>query len=75
MAAEELGHGLVDRDPHGAEVRARQPGAAPVDRQRGPFHLLDVVQQLERLFGRLEAVRQPVEQPGAELLLERLDAP
>jgi len=74
MAGHEGGHGLVDRDAHGPEVGAREPGRAAVDGLGGALHLLGVVQQFEGGFRRLKAVRQPVEQLGTDRVLQRLDA-
>ena len=51
------------------------PRRAAVDGLGGALHFLGVVQQFEGGFRGLEAVRQPVEQLGADRVLQRLDAP
>ena len=74
MTRDQHRHRLAGREPHHAAHRVAEPGAAAVDRQGRLLHRLGVGQQLRAGSGRHEAVGQTLEQPGADLLLQRLDA-
>src|SRR5436190_9005722 len=75
MARQPRRHRLAGRQPHHAAHRVAEAGAAPIDRQRRLLHRLGVGQQLLARRGRHEAVGQPLEQPRADLLLQRLHPP
>ena len=66
---------LLRRQAHRAAHRVAEARAATVDGLRRLLHRLGVGQQFLARAGRHEAVGQAIEQAGADLLLERADAP
>jgi hypothetical protein len=75
VARKKRRHGLARRDPHGPLGGVGETGAATVDRFGRLLHGPGVGQQLFAGGGQHEAVGQPIEQPGADGVLQRLDAP
>ena len=68
---QKLGHGLHDREPHGAADRIGQTGLPALQGLGGPLHVFGHGKQLRARGGRHEAFRQAVEQARGEPLLQR----